>query len=443
MKLGMHSWNMNNLDVEAKACLELLLRPNVLGVIPRWMVQATPEQKKALCKIGKHLECKNRGTLPEEQLLPADDEKAKLKCRRNEAIRINSYRHERHVSDLHKTLDRSASDTFKNVHLLASKIHRHVREPGLGGGNNAHIKFNSRKQLNDYFLLSQKPLDQQDFSKILNPRITKLLGELVLAHTDDQTNAKLIESLEDIEHTFHQVPIYIDFKGPKPQMEQQGGQELAATFAKRRPISAPTGSRPGALAVPKQSSRPASAAHVRPQKEGHASPQLPECQGKKLPMPNKAGAVLYSFSKTDTLRFPSEVDFEVSCLPKPPPYEEPPPPPPEKELRRDQVSQVYFPGNAQRTNTTYQDAFTEKESTLFRLRPPSASSMPNLQKGNQVKQNRTLLSPRMFESLRRRPGTINGRPMPTRTEFGTVKLGGAEPHAPHQQRHMPTKFDSF
>lgn len=418
----MQSWNLTNLDVEAKACLELLLRPNVLGVIPRWLVKATPEQKKALCKIGKHIDCKKRGTLPQEQLRPADDEFAKLKYRRNEAIKINSYGHERHVSDNHITMDRSSSDIFRNVHLLASNSHNkggRVREPGLGGANNLHCEFRSRKQVQDYYVLGKKPLHQQNFAKILNPSVTKMLGELVLAHTDDSTNNKILESLEDIGQTFHQVPIYIDFKAPKAKLVPQGEELADGKLRTRRPSSAPTGPRPSSQMMPKQAVRPASATHTRPETQSGSPVQneaqtqkLLSCAGKKLPVANTTQKVLYSFSKTDPLRFPSCTDFEVSCLPPEVPYEEPPPPPPPPGLRRDQVSQVYFPGNAQKQNTTYQDTFGPNLR-----RPSSTSSIPDPQKGEQIyKQSRTLLSPRMFESLRRRPGTIDRRPFPLMCE---------------------------
>lgn len=389
----MHSWNLTNLDVEAKATLETLLKPNYLGVIPRWIVKSNNDTKKKLIKLGKQLDFKNRGILESEQMRVDESLLSKLQVRRNEPIRLNNKGHEIHSSKPHNSLDKCSTKPFDGVHLLARSYSAPGgRQPGLGGANNLHTLHGSGGDLHNYHILGNEPFSKQGVSKMLDPKISRRMEELVLGHTTDAEKAQILVSLQDLERSFKAVPPYLEFKGAQASMSRPATPS--------RPASRP-GSRPGT-----------------PTRVGLAGSR-------------GAQEELFEFSKVRENRFPSHMHYEISRGPPELPFEEAPPPPPEKGVRRDQQSQVYFPGNpTENQKTTYQESFVDLGVSRRPMRvqkdsrPSSAAALgrnaaeasselqrrPSTAGGCRVGQEQeyfgTTLSPRMFGALRKRPGTV-------------------------------------
>lgn len=381
----MHSWNLTNLDVEAKATLETLLRPNYLGLIPRWITESEKKDKKALVQLGRMLDFRNRGILEAEQMTAGPDVKSKLRVRRNEPIRINNKGNENYWSDHHQSLDRCSLKPYQGIHLLArSASDTGKRQPGLGGANNEtlHKSLKCGEDLRNYFLLGNEPLRQQDVSKMLTPKVTKLLEELCLGHTTDKEKARILESLQHLQHSFKSVPPYTDFQA---QLRASQKQEAASRpNTPSRPQSR-SGSRPGT-----------------PTRVSKASAQVQDSKEE-----------LFQFSLMKDRTYPSEYKFEMSCLPpEPTPYVPPPPPAPPNISHT--MSQVYFPGNNSKKVTTYQETFNKarvgaRPSSAVMLRTSSApnlSQRPSTAGGNRWAHD-TTLNAQMFESLRRKPGIVS------------------------------------
>lgn len=230
---------------------------------------------------------------------------------------------------------------------------------------------------------------------MLDPKVTRRMEELVLGHTTDAEKAQILGSLQDLERSFKSVPPYLEWKGAMATM-----------------------GRP--------SSRPAT-----PSKPPSRPPSRP-CTPTRVPNGQTSGwqEELYEFSKVNEQRFPSQMHYETSRLPVAPPYEEPPPPP-VKTLKKDLVSQVYFPGNPGKQKTTYQESFQDRATVRTSFRDTRPSSAVNLARSPSIPapdlQSRpstaggcrgdrqyfgTTLSPRMFDSLRKRQAPIGGQVPP-------------------------------
>lgn len=406
----MHSWNLTNLDVEAKATLETLLRPNYLGVIPRWLVNSKTDQKKKLVKLGRQLDFKNRGILDVEQMRPDESLKCRLAVRRNEPIRRNNKGHELHKSHPQQSLDRCSTKAFDGVHLLARSYSAPAaRQPGLGGANNGHTLFTSGGELQKYFLLGNEPLHRQGIAKMLDPKITRRMEELVLGHTTDAEKAQILASLQDLEKSFKSVPPYLEFKGAMASMGGPPPRPGTAPSRATRDAAEPQAQPPSRPGTPTREARP------------------PSRPGTPTHVPNRrAPEELYAFSQVMEQKFPSQMAYETCCLPPEPPMPEPRPPPPPKELRKDQQSQVYFPGNpTDNQKTTYQESFQDRacarewnrkrkarpSSAVALGQPPSTPTMqsrPSTATGARGERQYfgTTLSPRMFDALRKRPASV-------------------------------------
>lgn len=237
------------------------------------------------------------------------------------------------------------------------------------------------------YSLGYKPLRQQKVAHLLHPQALAWTEKFLLQESTTQDRSRLVHALEHIQTVFDQIPGYVDMKEQNKNLPGSGAASPAGGGAVRRSAST------GALNRTIQDD-------------------------------------LYDHSKIIHRKHPSQLMYEYSKMGT---HYEPPVstgPPPQPEVKKDQRSNVYFPGNNQKLISSYNETFVTfgdqgPRAPIF-SRPKSAAvgsqsrgSLEPLGKSSSTPALRpasapgggqrigTRLSPRTFYATRMRPRSLS------------------------------------
>ena len=193
----MNSLNLSILDHRAKAALQLLLKPRLYVVIEPWLHSASEDEKRKVVKVGALLHVNKA---------PAVEPSAPNRFNLTRPLADPCL-----SLDLHETMPLGKGP---GKHLTPKQ--RHQREALGRGGKGPGVSFQSKQDVERYYVLNYRRVSDQPFAQVLGGGARRGLSLWQEGCRDQGELALVATVLRSLHDTAARLPKYEDLMAQYP-----------------------------------------------------------------------------------------------------------------------------------------------------------------------------------------------------------------------------------